>query len=260
MGNNFSKTNVNRKYQYKRDTLDERDLKHQFELVKYFDAIMSVDYRSKCPPVYDQGKLGSCTANAIAAAYEFDEMKEEESNVFTPSRLGIYYNEREMEGNVEVDDGAELRDGIKTINRCGVFPETMWPYDISKFNVKPPAECYVESSKHKAVEYKRVEQNLDQMKQCLINGYPFVFGIDVYESFELDSVVNTGVILMPKEGEKKLGGHALMCCGFLVDKGVFIVRNSWGVSWGQGGYGYLPFDYMLSNMASDFWTVTRVKD
>lgn len=252
---------INRKYNLKKDKHDERDQYHNFFVHRTQPAIKLVDLRSHCPPVYDQGELGSCTANAIAGAYEFDEMKEKEKNTFTPSRLFIYYGERAMEGTISEDAGAEIRDGIKFINQVGVCPESMWPYDITKFAIKPPQNCYNVCSNHKCTSYKKVVQNLQQLKQCLINGYPFVFGIMVYESFESDAVAKTGKVPMPQPNEQLLGGHAVMCVGFDDNKQVFIVRNSWGPNWGDKGYFYLPYKYVTSpNLSSDFWTVLTVTD
>lgn len=268
MGNYFSSNQATselkkseRVYGWKKDNDDARDLKHNFTLSDDHHSTKEIDLRSQCPPVYDQGALGSCTANAIAAAYEFDQIKEGEQDPFTPSRLFIYYNERTMEGTIGKDAGAQIRDGIKSINSVGVCPETMWPYDIKKFNELPPEDCYKDARNHHSVEYKRVEQNLEQMKQCLMNGFPFVFGIVCYKSLESEEVTKTGVVPMPKEGEEVIGGHAIFGCGFLEDKKQFIFRNSWGESWGDQGYGYIPYDYLLnSDLASDFWTVTRVQD
>jgi C1A family cysteine protease len=143
-----------------------------------------VDLRPKCPPVYDQGQLGSCTSNAIGGAIEFDQMKEKLPQIFVPSRLFIYYNERVIEGTVHTDAGAMLRDGIKTVAKQGACPEPMWPYLIAKFKTKPSAACYTEAAKHTAVTYERLVQSLSQMQGCLASGYPFVFGFTVYESFE----------------------------------------------------------------------------
>jgi C1A family cysteine protease len=250
-----------RNYGWKKDKVDHRDLFHNFFISKVHASIKHVDLRNMCPPVYDQGELGSCTANAIAGAYQFDEIKEKEQSNFTPSRLFIYYNERKLEGSVNVDAGAEIRDGIKTINQIGVCPETLWPYDISKFKDEPPANCYDVAKNHKSVEYKQVLQDLQQMKQCLINGYPFVIGISVYESFESKEVAKTGTVPMPKHNEKFLGGHAMLCVSYDDNKKVFGCRNSWGSDWADKGNCYLPYEYLLDpNLASDFWTVTKVVD
>lgn len=250
-----------RKYGWKKDKPDPRDQQHNFAIPRHQASIPVVDLRSLCPPVYDQQSLGSCTANAIAAAYQFDEMKEKEKEIFTPSRLFIYYNERKIEGSVKEDSGGALRDGVKSINTTGVCSETDWPYDVDKFTVMPPMNLYAIAKKHKCVQYKRVKQDLEQFKQCLIEGYPFVFGMQVFDSFESDKVASTGIVPMPANDEENLGGHAVLCVGFDDTKKMFIVRNSWGDGWGMSGYFYLPYDYMTSDtLTCDFWTVRQVDD
>lgn len=250
-----------RKYGWKKDKEDPRDHIQTFCVSRNQSAIKIVDLRSQCPPIYDQGTLGSCTANAIAAAYEFDAMKEKQVDIFTPSRLFIYYNERVMEGTIFEDAGAEIRDGIKSINAIGVCPEKMWEYNILKFSEKPPQETYDNASHHKCVQYKRIASTLPQMKQCLIEGYPFVFGMQIYESFENENVAQTGKVPIPSRSEQNLGGHAVVCVGFNDKKRVFIIRNSWGESWGLKGYFYLPYEYMTNpNLTSDFWTIRQVID
>jgi C1A family cysteine protease len=219
----------------------------------------SVDLRAQCPPVYDQGQLGSCTANAIAGAIQFDQMKQKLAQIFTPSRLFIYYNERAIEHTVASDSGAQIRDGIKSVAKQGDCPETEWPYVISKFKTKPPAKCYSDALKYKAVLYQRMTQTLSQLKACLASGYSFVFGFTVYESFESAQVAKTGHASLPKSGESSIGGHAVMCVGYDDAKQWFIVRNSWGPKWGMNGYFTLPYPYLISaNLASDFWTIRVV--
>jgi C1A family cysteine protease len=220
----------------------------------------AVDLRAACPKIYDQGELGSCTANAIAAAVEFDQRRQKLAAPFTPSRLFIYYNERALEGTVANDSGAMIRDGIKSVAQQGVCAEPMWPYVEQKFADRPPAQCYKAAKVHPAVQYSRVPQNLGQMKACLAAGYPFVFGFTVYESFESDAVAHTGVAPMPGAGETSLGGHAVMAAGFDDALGRFLVRNSWGASWGMGGYFTLPYGYVTNgNLADDFWTIRVVR-
>lgn len=249
-------------YGWKRDTPNVDDEFHNFVVnSSTLDNIKLVDLRSTCPAVYNQEKLGSCTANAIAAAYEYDEIKQNEKDVFIPSRLFIYYNERKIEGSVDTDSGAEIRDGIKSISVDGVCSEDMWKYDITKFTECPTQECYDEAKNHKSIEYKRVIQSLEQLKQCLIEGFPIVFGFNVYSSFETQEVAETGDMPMPKEGEELLGGHAVCAVGFDDNRHVFIVRNSWGDSWGDKGYFYMPYAFITNtSQCSDFWTVRKVKD
>jgi C1A family cysteine protease len=215
----------------------------------------SVDLRPQCPPVYDQGQLGSCTANAISAALEFERAKQGLA-AFMPSRLFIYYNERAMEGTIPSDSGAQIRDGIKSVGSQGDCPETEWPYDPSQFATMPPPSCYADGVKYKAVTYAAVAQDLNDLKGCLAAGYPFVFGFTVYQSFESQ----TGVVPMPGWFESTVGGHAVMAVGYDDSQQRFIVRNSWGEGWGLGGYFTQPYDYLTDpKLASDFWTIRLVQ-
>ncbi|HLX44294.1 MAG TPA: C1 family peptidase [Bryobacteraceae bacterium] len=220
----------------------------------------SVDLRGACPAVYDQGGLGSCTANAIGAAVEFDERKQKSPQPYTPSRLFIYYNERALEGTISADSGAMIRDGIKAVAAQGTCPESMWPYVEAKFADAPPAPCYKFGKTHPAVQYSRLPQDLGQMKACLGAGYPFVFGFSVYESFESDQVAHSGVVPMPEGGETSLGGHAVMAVGYDDASSRFLARNSWGAGWGMGGYFTIPYAYLAhADLAADFWTIRVVR-
>jgi C1A family cysteine protease len=217
------------------------------------------DLRTQCPSVYDQGQLGSCTANAIAGAIEFDRLKQKISD-FTPSRLFIYYNERVIEHTIDSDSGAQIRDGIKSVAKQGDCPETEWPYVISKFKTKPPKNCYADALKYKAVSYQRVTQTLSQINGCIASGWPFVFGFTVYESFESAQVAKSGHASLPKSSESAIGGHAVVAVGYDDAKQWFIIRNSWGNSWGMKGYFTLPYAYLTDeNLASDFLTIRIVQ-
>ena len=246
---------ANRVYGWKPDVDDERDICALYATGK---LPASVDLRPQCPPVYDQGQLGSCTANAIAAALELDRMKQK-LPVFIPSRLFIYYNERAMEGSVNEDSGASLRDGIKSVNSLGVCDEAIWPYDIYEFAVKPPASAYTAAKLDRALAYRRITQTTAQLEAALAAGYPVVFGFTVYESFESDEVAKTGIVPMPTAGEQVLGGHAVVLVGYDSSTKRFLVRNSWGSDWGLQGYCSFPFQYLTSKtLANDFWQVRSV--
>lgn len=250
---------TNSRYGWKRGRGDPRDLWHQFQTGGE-GATGSPDLRSQCPQVYDQGQLGSCTANAIAACYEFGLLRQKLTN-FNPSRLFIYYNERDMEGHVGEDSGAEIRDGIKSLHTQGVCPEWQWPYDIQKFADKPSPECYVAAKGDHSIEYRRVVQTKEQLIACLNSGFPIAFGFVVYESFEGADVARTGQMPMPQAGEKVLGGHAVVVVGYLEERQCFVVRNSWGPEWGDAGYFYMPEAFLLDpSQCSDLWTVTLVTE
>ena len=246
-------------YGWIRDIPDQRDHLYAAPVVALAALPPSVDLRAACPPVYDQGQLGSCTANGIAAALQFDRMKQKLTPNFIPSRLFIYYNERVIEHTVASDSGAQIRDGIKSVGQQGDCPETEWPYNIASFAQKPPAKCYKDALKYKAVLYQRVLQNVNQMKGCLASGYPFVFGFTVYDSFESQPVAQTWVVPMPATAEKVLGGHCVVAVGYDDAQQRFIVRNSWGTGWGMQGYCTMPYAYLTDpNLASDFWTIRLV--
>lgn len=262
-------------YGYRKDSVDERDLLKLSEIhpmVKN-NFVKVVDMRDKCPSVYNQGQLGSCTANAICGNYAFIFMKEnhltrEQEEFF--SRLFVYWNERELEGTTGEDSGASLRDGIKVVANVGVPLEKYWPYDITKFAEKPSEEAFKMARKHVAVKYQRLHKTREQFKQCLVDGNPFVFGFTVYESFESKQTAKTGIMTMPTplNGDKVVGGHAVLCVGYDDTKQVWIIRNSWGPKWGDNGYFYMPDEFMfgksddesVGEFTSDFWCIEATED
>jgi C1A family cysteine protease len=250
-----------KRYGWIPDLPDHRDHLYAAPVTVLKALPTEVDLRDQCPKVYDQGELGSCTANAIAGAIEFDQLKQKMDPTFTPSRLFIYYNERVRMGPsyVGVDSGAQLRDGVKSVAQQGAPPETLWPYDVNRFTQQPPAAAYTEAAKHKASSYQRVARSLGQMRGCLAAGFPFVFGFTVYESFEGADVAETGRVPMPSAGEQVLGGHAVLAVGYNDPQQRFVVRNSWGDQWGEAGYFTMPYEYLTSpDLSDDFWTIRLV--
>jgi C1A family cysteine protease len=252
---------INRKYGWAPDLPDHRDHVYSAPLPVLIKLPPKKDLRSGCPPVYDQGQLGSCTANAISAAVQFDQ-KKQGLKVFMPSRLFVYYNERDLEGTVKSDPGAQIRDGVKSIANLGVCAETEWPYDINKFTDKPTQKCFTDAKKCEAVGYQRLDStNLNQLKGCIAAGFPFVFGFTVYSAFEGEEVAKTGVLNLPGPKEKVQGGHAVLAVGYDDSTQRFTVRNSWGKDWGLKGYFTIPYSYLTStNLADDFWTIRVLKE
>src|SRR5450432_2372629 len=134
---------MERKYGWKPQKFDDRDLKYS-TAKPLMGLPASVDLRAGMPPIYDQGQLGSCTAHGIARAYQYA-AKQAGLPEIMPSRLFLYYNERSQEGTISQDAGAVIRDGFKASNIYGVVDESLWPYDISKFDQTPPQQAYDEA-------------------------------------------------------------------------------------------------------------------
>ncbi len=252
----MNRKSVLHSYGWTPDIPDRRDIRYSAVHKAPPRLPASADLRPVCPPVEDQGNLGSCTANALAGALETLQNIDRVPFV-RMSRLFVYYNERALEHTVPQDSGASIRDGIKTLAQQGCCAESKWPYVISRFTVKPPASCFKDGLNHQITSYQRLD-TLDDMRGCLAAGFPFVFGFTVYESFESASVAKSGVAPMPKSGEKTLGGHAVLGVGYDDAAKRFTVRNSWGTSWGKKGYFTIPYDYLASrDLSDDFWTIRK---
>ena len=259
----MGKSNLGRKYGCKKQEVDIRDKK--FPKVKFFKAMIlppSVDLRPAMPPVYDQGTIGSCVANSIGANDQYEQIIQKIPDAFMPSRLAIYYGGRELENNINEDSGMQIRDGIKFVAASGVCPETMWPYDVSKFAQRPPQECYDYAACHTVSEYLSLDNtDITQLKKCLVDGFPFVFGFSVYESFESPAVAASGMMPIPKPHEVYIGEHAILAVGYDDSIKCFIIRNSWGDNWGKNGYFFMPYSIITNpKMASGFWTIRVVND
>ena len=261
---------MSKRYGWKPDMPDHRDL--TFLAASRRPRLLSLPPRISLldtgwmPPVYDQGDLGSCTANAIAAAIDYERAQTKQPFIH-PSRLGIYYAERALEGTLEQDSGAEIRDGIKVVASQGVGPESVWPYDPAKFAQEPGDDYYTAALANVVRAYSRLTgTDPIELKSCLVSGNPFVFGFTVYPGFESDEAARTGTVPMPNGTDGPVGGHAVLCVGYDdtvtvpgAPMGVFIVRNSWGVDWGLQGYFMIPQAYLTNdNLATDFWHVTTV--
>ena len=252
---------VVRKYGWKKDLHDPRDFRYKVSAPDAPRILPPlVDLRPVCPPVYDQGDLGSCTGNALASAFQFEQMRQKVPN-WIPSRLFIYYNERVIEKTVNEDAGAQIRNGIKSLVDMGVCPETMWQYNTGKFTKKPCNGCYREALNNQVLQYERIaEHTLQGVKEALADGFPVTFGFTVYNSMETEEVAKTGMVPVPGPNDKPVGGHAVKTVGYDDSKECCIVKNSWGTDWGMKGYFYLPYWYITTlNAAADFWVLKSVE-
>lgn len=242
------------KYQWLRDKPDNRDHIYKPTLTK---LPTSIDMRLTCSAIEDQGQLGSCTGNAIAGAIELVDRRNRK--MLDVSRLFIYYEERVLEGSTNVDAGAYIRDGLKVVNKKGAPLESLWPYNINQFAVQPPANAYADAATRKVTAYQRCA-NFAAVKAALAAGNPVVVGFDVYASFETIQVARTGIMPYPNAfRDQYLGGHAVCLVGYKDTTQQFIARNSWGTTWGDRGYFYMPYRVIQdTTMSGDFWTISGV--
>lgn len=223
-----------------------------------------IDLRTQysLPAPYDQGNLGSCTANALGFCYQFLQIKFNTKYKFQPSRLFIYYCERALEHSVSQDNGAMIASGILVLKTTGTCEESLCPYNISKFTNKPSTTAYTQASKFKSLTSVGINSNLLEIKNALADGFPVAFGFQVFESFESNSVSSTGIMSMPTTSEEIVGGHATVIVGYDDDKNYFIVRNSWGSNWGDRGYFYMPYAYVTSSKdyCDEFNVISSITD
>jgi C1A family cysteine protease len=241
------------------DVPDQRDYIYKAPRPLLKKRPSRVDLRAYMPPIYDQGDLGSCVAQAVGSTLQYLQ-KKQKRKWFVPSRLFIYYNSRLIDGTISMDCGTYIRSGIKAVNKYGGPEEILWPYVILKFATQPESNVYTEGQEHQLLRYERVSQKIDIIESRLSQGFPIVLGIAIYDSF-IDARANrSGYIRMPKRKEKLLGGHAIVLVGYNRAKKRFICRNSWGSQWGLKGNFTIPYKYILNrDLADDLWTVQLVE-
>jgi C1A family cysteine protease len=219
----------------------------------------AVDLRPQfAVPCYDQGELGSCTANAVVGAAEFLGYRDAGTYKYLLSRLALYYATRVLEGSPDEDSGAELRDVIKVGATVGLCGEWAWPYVIGKFTIQPPAFAYRNAATHLFNEYYAIPDATRErdVLVALAAGYPVIFGFLVYEAFQ--HIGPDGLVPMPSAPAWAIGGHAVLMMGYDQARRLYLVRNSWGPAWGDGGYFWAPFDYFNDpDQASDFWVLHK---
>lgn len=209
-----------------------------------------IDLRPKFNEIFDQGKIGSCTANALTSIFEYDKPN------FKGSRLFLYYNERLYINETHKDEGAFLSDGIISLKTYGICEEKYHPYIISNVFKEPSKEAYENGKNYYVLEAFNISNDINEIKSWLIKNEPIALGIAIYSNF-MNS--KSGIIEIPKRTDDFMGGHAVVICGFDDKNKRFILRNSWGVYWGDNGYFYLPYDYISNDeLCGDLWIITRI--
>lgn len=206
--------------------------------------------------VYDQGNIGSCTANALCAAYKMCMIKQKDFSGFNPSRLFLYYNTRKRTNATGKDNGAPICNAIMAFNCEGVCDEKDWPYHTWKIYREPPKKCYDSARGNNLCEFYRLEQDINQFRACLmIDKCPFVFTLKLYESTR--QFDNSGILSIPDIYNDRHDRHTVMAVGYDDDQRHIIVLNSWGEGWGHGGYFHVPYDLIEDpNMCLNFWKIS----
>lgn len=219
-----------------------------------------VDLRPFLSPVENQGQVGSCTANALAGAYEYL-IRRHSGDQGDVSRLFLYFNARWYD-NIQGDYGSSITTSIRVLQELGICREHFWVYDPSLVNAQPSGEAYEDAQYFQVLQAAQVDINLYAIKHCLAEGYPITFGLKLFESF--NQATQSGIVPMPdptEAGRREHGSHAMLCVGYSDEAQVFIVRNSWGEDWGDQGYCYIPYDYLTNPQVSfDFWTIYTLED
>lgn len=222
----------------------------------------TIDLRPFCPSVRDQGLLSSCTAFGSTELVDFVRNKNNQTKWY-PSPLFTYYATRLIEGTTESDNGAYIRDAIKSTVKYGTALEREWPYVMGFVNKRPPEEVWASAEKHQTLEYLSVGYAKNEFLACLREGYPFVFGINLYSSFMSEEVAYTGYVrLADPAKEESQGGHCMLAVGYFFDKSgcdYIIAQNSWGDSWGDKGFCYIPMGCFLRD-TFDYWTIRSIEN
>ena len=271
MAHNGFKRCSRRHYGHLRDSPDARDIKRRYGTgeIPHIDKHPVADLRGYLYHVYDQGDLNSCTANVVCAAYGVVLQKKAAmmNHVFydfDPARLFVYYNSRGHHPDMTVDTGATLRNSLKVMRSFGVCRESFWPYQELQFSKKPLSASYQDAMGNNITEYESLVQDIDQFRACLHEGFPFAFGFEIYED-SFDRITRNGLMPIPSDAEiastTDLETHAALAVGYDDNTRHITVLNSWGDSFGDKGYFYMPYDYITDpDRAFDFWKIAEVEN
>ncbi|MED1305231.1 peptidase C1 [[Bacillus thuringiensis] serovar konkukian] len=254
-----SPADIVRQFNVRKDPIDLRDKMFQSYLFSNEEDLPTqVDLRNRMSEVADQGHLGSCTANAIVSGLREYLLKQSGRPFVSLSRLFLYYHEREIEGDIQDDKGAILRDGMNVLKKLGVCPEEDYSYN-EDFRNTPSAKAENDAALYRIGQYNRV-QDLPRLKAALAHGFPVVLGFLVTKTFYYsEEVRKTGIIpisgtddVITENGQQ--AGHAVCAVGYDDSKQIVIIRNSWGVEWGDKGYCYFPYELFQNGIVQDMWT------
>lgn len=222
-------------------------------------AVKPAKFIQKMELQFDQGPANSCVGNGVSSLIWALHILTGLSK-FTASRLFIYYNARKMIGEQNQDNGCVIRDAIKSINTEGACSEGTWAYDLKKLRTAPDSKSYVEGEKHQSIRYEKINRNIEDMKTCLFEGYPFVLGFRVPKSFSSPETRKTGIIKTPTATEPLNSGHCMVAIGWDDSLKALICQNSYGPNWGDKGKAYLSYAAINNpKWSGDFWTIREIE-
>ncbi|MEM7181457.1 MAG: C1 family peptidase [Spirochaetota bacterium] len=226
-----------------------------------------VDLRPYMTEVEDQTDTNSCTANAVAGAYEYLTKRHLQKDSYDVSRMFIYYNARKIDLKIDdedeiEDEGSRISSAIKSLRKYGSCSEETWPYRVDKVDKEPNEEAYEEAKNFLVEDVKSIDTDLQTWKSCLAEGMPIIFIIQLYKSF--DKHKKPGYVPSPTKKDvsrESHGAHSMLCVGYSDAEKVFIVRNSWGREWGDDGYCYIPYHYIISDHnLEDSWVIKQLQN
>ena len=219
----------------------------------------SVDLRKDFTQIKDQGTMGACTAFALVGIFEYILKKNHQPDVDLSEQF-VYYNARKANSKSQVDTGSSLTSIIETMKEQGVCLEHLFPYNPEDIASEPPVEAYEDAQARKVVSAKIVNNELHDIKSAVSEGYPVVVTLTIYDSFNPQN----GFIHIPEETEVregKFGYHTMVICGYNDEARFFVVRNSWGLSFGDKGYCYIPYGYIEDeNLMNGACIITEISD
>jgi C1A family cysteine protease len=226
---------------------DSRDHVYKVKNTQVSDVVDLREYDSN---IEDQGNIGSCVSSSLCNAYEIMVKKLYPNTFKELSRLFVYYHSRLFDDSLEDDLGSYIRDGLKSLKNYGVCSEELWPYNLNNFDMQPPPECYLNASKRTITEYQLLLNN-EEIVEVLSNNVPVTISIEIFQDFNNVNKDNN-VVKIPNSFDYSLGYHAVLLLGYNLNTRQFLMKNSWGSSWGDNGYAYIPFQY-VSTFSKERW-------